>query len=106
MYINNETADGLVSLIRKIVREEISKAQKNSNIDVETFRHCIVTKVSTVTNNNIPIVVSADVKDLGTGETIKSVPNKSGETLAVDDTVRIYESGGSYNNCYIGLKCS
>lgn len=101
MDINNETADRLVSLIRKIVREEIARAQRNSGTDVETFRHCIVTS-----NNEVEDGGTANIQDLATGETLTSVPNKSGETLAKGDTVRIYETNGSYNNCYIGLKCS
>lgn len=103
MDINNETADGLVSLIRKIVREEIANAQRNSGKDVETFRHCLVKSVSKDGEGN---VVSADIKDLSTDEIIKSVPNKSGEVLDDGDTVRIYETNGNYNNRYIGLKCS
>ena len=106
MIIGDETADSLIGLIRKIVREEVQTALKNTNADVETYRHCVITDIQTISNGDIRLVVSADVTVLGTGETMLSVPNKSGEDLSVGDTVRIYETSGNYNNRYIGLKCS
>lgn len=106
MIIGDETVDSLIGLIRKIVREEVHTALKDANTDVETYRHCVVTDVQIVSSGNVQSVVSADVTVLGTGETMSSVPNKSGEELSVGDTVRIYETSGNYNNRYIGLKCS
>lgn len=111
MAIENGTADAFVALIRKIVREEIVNAQRNSGIDVETFRHCKVVDVNnkTANDNGKTVIVettSADIQDLGTGERHNAVPNKSGEILEAGDTVRVYETQGSYNKRYIGLKCS
>lgn len=96
--IDKDVADKMIELIRNIVREEISKYMNQSNQSLERFKHCIVVNDGGILKDD-----KGTVKDLGTGEIIKDVLNKSGDDIDNGSTVRVYETTGNYNNKYIGL---
>lgn len=49
--------------------------------------------------------VTADVNVVENGITTGLIPNKTGVSLAVGDTVLVFAIRNSFTNCYIALKC-
>ena len=84
--------------VNKLVEKKIYEIL--DSLGVESSDYAIVDSVSTDENNN---VLSAVVKT-STDNKVEVV-NKSGETISVGDTVKIYGSRKNISNRYIGIKC-
>lgn len=90
--IDKSLADAVASKILDAMKRTANKTINSSNVEV--YHNGIVTDASDKSN----IVVS-----LSFGGTI-TVPNLSGKTLAVGNSVRVYSEKQNLANAYIGLK--
>lgn len=99
MNIDSELIDLLVEEVYKRIEERISKGINDSNVELSSY--AIVTAV----NNNSSINVSFGkyTKEDDVDNSIKDVPNHSGETLAVGDKVKVFYENNNLKNIYVGV---
>lgn len=83
----------LRSEIRLIIKQEIKKYMKENKY--EKPYDGVVTHVS-----DDGTTATVDLKFV----VLENLKNKTGETLAENDSVVVYTKGGNINNSYIGLK--
>lgn len=117
---DNETIERFVEFLRDIAKSEANDQIRN--IKIETYRDMQVRSVENIkrtstgsiriSDKNTIIEVSYDitkfatVSDMVTGETLKNVPNCTGEALVAGDIVRVFTSSDLFPNSkqqsYIG----
>jgi hypothetical protein len=85
-----DVSEGIIKLIRSIVKEEI----KQYNSKQETHYDGLVVAVNGNGTINVEI----------TSNTLKNLPNKTGESLSVGNGVRIYATSNLMTDAYVGVK--
>ena len=93
--VDKNLANSVALKILNVMKKTASRTINSSNVEI--FYNGIVTVAPTDSNINATV-------ELSFGTTI-TVPNRSGETLAVGDAVRIYSEKQNLVNAYIGIKC-
>lgn len=91
--IDNAVLDEFIDEIYKRIEQKFAKQLNTAN--VEYAFNGVVTAVNTDANTA--------VVDIGSSTTTH-IPNRSGETIAVGDTVKVYSDRSNMVGAYIGVK--
>lgn len=88
-----QDVQNLLSIIRKVARDECNKVLKEKNIE-----HSLYGTITSV-NGNL-----CNVRILGANQDYTNMINKTGGILAIGDNVLIKAINGNCGNAYIAIK--
>lgn len=100
MNIDSELIDLLVEEVYKRIEERISKGINDSNVELSSY--AIVTGFSK-DGSKVNVSFGKYTKEDDVDNSIKDVPNHSGETLAVGDKVKVFYENNNLKNIYVGV---
>lgn len=89
--INFASVENFIAAVREIVYDVI----KNTDLRIEKYYDGIVSNVDSDDN-----VVSVNIGDI----ILEDISNKTGTTLAIGDTVRVYAASSTLADAYVGTK--
>lgn len=100
MNIDSELIDLLVEEVYKRIEEKINKGINDSSVEFSSY--AIVTAVND-DSSIASISFGKYTKEDDVDNSIKKVPNHSGETLAVGDKVKVFYENNNLKNIYVGV---
>lgn len=89
--INFASVENFITAVREIVYDVI----KNTDLRIEKYYDGIVSNVDNDGN-----VVSVNIGDI----ILDNISNKTGTTLSIGDTVRVYAASYTLADAYVGTK--
>ena len=97
--IDNAVLDELIDEIYKRIEQKFAKQLNTANVE---YAFSGVVKAIIPTDATEPDQITA-VVDIGSSTTTY-IPNRSGEMIAVNDTVKVYSDRSNMVGAYIGVK--